>query len=746
MSPPSPFSGVDGLRGYSVGDIGGNVVEAHLPNRGGEEVTAAAAMIGNTFSVIGTLLGIGEAAIITARGESGSWVVAYQNGYSIAVDVESNVPTSNVEFAVRRGEWVPKVEWEIVDAEIQYVPPSTVQVPVVVAPPPKPAKDSPAVEMPRVPKPPAPRRNAESARPVFPSNAPNLATANARGLRRAFIRGDLKEARAIAGHLKMAFPSKDDPCGSGASADVIEPLITGIASTLSGDNDAALQHLERVSQTPDIGPSLDWIAITWCARASIASAEGLDKALKWAEAAGRLSKQLDVEARVVSARLVAEVCLYRKDLDHAERFADQARRLADSLADRDESGELSLLQARILLAAGKRLQAIQSAERAHAYRPLWVAPVVFLCRCALGESDLDRAQSLVAASFPGDAVPTEISRIARLLEAVRGSGVSTNAAAEFLELEESPASSACIARLEELAEAFPRLETVRDTLGWKLLKAGHRERASVVFERLSQRRDLPDDIRSSVLLALGYLAANKRHHSTPGAKVRATVEAAPRHLQTAKPATQSSSRMRVAKPIEMAGIEPPPASLTRVAMLENSNPAPHVGHGSPVFTGNLNHFCLPDVLEFLRAGRRTGTLLCSSVRGIGAVHLKNGCITGAAAPGTQSLRAMLLTRGKLTVAVADKAAALQQADTDSSPIGGVLVREGWASAEDVATCLRAQVSSAIAELLNWGDGQFAFDPEVIENSLAQQVEISLDPQAVLLDIYKGLDEQARELP
>ncbi|HEY5959143.1 MAG TPA: hypothetical protein VIV60_21445, partial [Polyangiaceae bacterium] len=363
---------------------------------------------------------------------------------------------------------------------------------------------------PHMSKPPAPRRQPASSAPLAEASESGrdavpirdkgvqLALANARGLRRAFARGDLKEARAIAEHLKHASSSHADPCGSGKSAEVIEPLLTGIASALFGDNKSALEHLSALIDRSDIGPSLTWIALVWCGRTSIASADGLDQALTWAEAAGHLSKQLDIEARIVSARLIAEVCLYRGDMEHAEKFVEQARRLSESAADREESGELSLLQARILLASGKRPQAVASAERAHVYRQHWVAPIIFLCRCAFGDADLERVKNLIAPFDKRDDAPIEVSQIVRLLECVKSAEVPTVTASEFLALNEAPPSSDCIRRLEALADAYPQLELIRDRLGWKLLKSGRYSRASEVFEQLSQRRDLPDHVRSSV--------------------------------------------------------------------------------------------------------------------------------------------------------------------------------------------------------------------------------------------------------
>ncbi|MGE5784512.1 MAG: DUF4388 domain-containing protein [Myxococcales bacterium] len=901
------FSDIDGVHGYCVGDTAGNTVDDHLTSDDSSTAIAVGVVVNHHFGEIGDCLGLGDFTMITARGETGSWLRAFMEGHSIAVRLDANVSPTKLEAAVRHGVWLPKADWEVSDAEIEYVPPNevpaqgtakvalaprvastaaTLSKPVEprLAPPVSPAAtlakplaasssssrtlsrppgassssatalskpprspsaapspvattlsnplgsppttaplaatgstasttlrakvNSPLADAVRTsghaqfdlsaqravvtealqpkppevttqlsgthpaamvtrpapiptpvvtgpaqtPKPPAPQSHAggsDSSIPVaavqVKTKGLQLAVANARGLRRAFARGDLKEARAIAEHLRHASPTPGDPCGSGTSAEVIEPLLTGIASTLFGDSKSALEHLLALTKRSEIGPSLTWIALVWCARACIASADGLEQALTWAEAAGRLSKQLDVEARIVSARLIAEVCLYRSNLEHAERFVEQARRISESVADRDESGELSLLQAKILFASGKRPQAVASAERAHVFRQQWVAPVIFLSRCAFGDGDIERVHGLIAPFHDRDDAPTEIVQVERLLASVRNADLPAATAAEFLALDEAPLSSSCIEQLEVLAGAFPRLELIRDRLGWKLLKAGRYGRAAEVFEPLSQRQDLPEAVRSSVLLALGCLAANRARNVSAGARVRASVDAAPGHLRLTKPPRGSSSRMRVAPIVDLVRIEPPPSFAENSQLGTGPSSVPQSRSASPIFTGSLLQFCLPDVLEFLRAGRRTGTLLCSSVRGIGAVHLRTGLIGGAAAPSTASLRDVLIAAGKLTAEIAAKAVAYQQQAQAHLPMGSILISQGWTSEEDIAASLRTQTYAAVAEVLQWGDGLFAFAPEYGEGETETQVEIALDPQAMLIDIYREIEERAGSL-
>lgn len=592
------------------------------------------------------------------------------------------------------------------------------------------------------PKPMSSFQETKSIPPAKPSLKPSLFIANARGLRRALVRGDINEARAIAEQLKDSVSPDNDLCGSGTSARAIDPLLGGIAATLSGDLAVALEPLRTLAEDSSNGPSLQWAAMIWLARAHAALTTGLDAAITWAEQAGHLSKQLDVESRTVSARIVAEICLYRKDWDHAARFVEQARKLSESLADRDESSEILILQAKILLVRGDRTQAVSVAERAHALRVDWSPPILLLAQCAFATGNVDRVVTLLRPFEHASERPGEIARLANVLAAVVRQRVSPAAAAEFLELVEQPPSKSVLERLEKLASSCPDNDDMWDALGWRLLRTGHTERAAAIFHNLSQRTNLSNEVRASVMLGLSFLVANRGDHYNSAAKIVASVSAAPKHLQVEKEPSYSSGHIRAARPVDVANLEPLSTNTPPTTVSTRPGPGPRT---APTFSGNLNHFSLPDVLEFLRAGRSSGTLLCSSVRGVGAVHLTKGFITGAAAPCTMTLRDLLISRASLTEERANKAVEMQKAGKPVVPIGTLLVRNGWCSKEDVADCLRVQIKLAMSELMKWGDGQFAFDPEATVTAQAGEIELAVDPQALILDIFREMDESAKEI-
>jgi hypothetical protein len=170
--------------------------------------------------------------------------------------------------------------------------------------------------------------------------------------------------------------------------------------------------------------------------------------------------------------------------------------------------------------------------------------------------------------------------------------------------------------------------------------------------------------------------------------------------------------------------------IVRKAM--QSIPAPR----GALFSGHLSHFSLPDTLEFLHAGQRTGTLLCGSVRGVGAIYVRKGTISGAASPKMAPLGQLLVARGTVTAADAEAVAQLQHSLRLAPPIGALMVSRGCCTATDVGDSLKSQISSAVCEIVQWGDGQFVFESEPEGASRNEQIEVSVDPLVLLHDISR----------
>ncbi len=120
------------------------------------------------------------------------------------------------------------------------------------------------------------------------------------------------------------------------------------------------------------------------------------------------------------------------------------------------------------------------------------------------------------------------------------------------------------------------------------------------------------------------------------------------------------------------------------------------------FSGDLGSFGLPEVLELMRVQRKTGALVISSPEGTGIVHLVQGRLTSASAPGGQ------------------RHPSRPSADPPSA--------EG---------ALR-QIVDALVEMLTWQEGAFSFHP----GAPAEVPAVSFDTQRVVMELFRVTDERA----
>ncbi len=162
-----------------------------------------------------------------------------------------------------------------------------------------------------------------------------------------------------------------------------------------------------------------------------------------------------------------------------------------------------------------------------------------------------------------------------------------------------------------------------------------------------------------------------------------------------------------------------------------------------VFTGDLQLFAVPDLLDFLESSRRTGTLVITTEDGIGAVDLHQGRITGAASPNGANMGDLLMESGAITEEQLQQAVKHQQSDSPNQLLGTIMVELDLVDHAALREALVKQVKGALLEMVVWTQGRFAFEPDKQEQSGDGDLEIELDTRGVLLDVLRQLDESNR---
>jgi|GEM_PF-2799198 len=738
------FAALPGIRGCCVGDLEGLPVDRHGESERARAMLLCSAALARALVALGSQLGLGVPGLVTTKGAKATLLTAYLADCTVAVDLEPNRPLKDVESALLETAWQVPHEWVVSDREIDYLPdqPRDPEPPVSRPPPRKSVgKDGRAAQLPPESSPATPR-SAPSARDVSESaatepgrRAPSVIEQCA-ALRRALIKGRLAYATQIAADLRQTPSPADHPFGSGDSENALRPLLNAIANILAGDNKAGLAQLEVVREASQIGPSLKWVAQIWSARASTSIGGNLDAASVYAESSLRLATGLDDEARAVSTLLLAEIRSNAGEPNRSLKLSFAARNLFADSGDSREIAACWLLEARVLSSLNRQKESLAAAENARACHPSWPAPVTFIVRHALGLGRLDAADLALATLLSHEPIPPEAERDRRLIEYVRLGDLPLATACLYLDLLEAPPGAKALQALQEIAAGFPEVFPFQETLGWKLLRAGEAPAARTVFARLNANDELPDDMRSSVLLGLGCLVSTEKDSAPSSVKLRAVVNAAPEHSVVEQPVVRvavSSPQPRKTDPMDLK---------VRGGLFTPNPTKPHIERPvrrampiGPSFSGTLQLFGVPDVLEILRAGQKTGTLVCSSAAGIGAVHLRSGKVTGAVAPSSRSLRDHLLACNAVTEDQLRMIDRMPDNAQDPCLIDVVLLEQGFVTPDQVREALRQQVVEAFAELVEWREGQFAFDPELVVTPTPSLVEVDLDPQNVLLEMY-----------
>ncbi len=124
--------------------------------------------------------------------------------------------------------------------------------------------------------------------------------------------------------------------------------------------------------------------------------------------------------------------------------------------------------------------------------------------------------------------------------------------------------------------------------------------------------------------------------------------------------------------------------------------------------GTLDAFSLPDIFQLLSFTKKTGTLHLRRGDCHGAVHLRDGAVTGGRADiSRQELGRRLLGAGLVDDEVLASAAEDLAADPSMS-LAQLLVRKGELPRETATAHAAEQVADTVFSLLRWPDGEFAF--------------------------------------
>jgi tetratricopeptide (TPR) repeat protein len=154
--------------------------------------------------------------------------------------------------------------------------------------------------------------------------------------------------------------------------------------------------------------------------------------------------------------------------------------------------------------------------------------------------------------------------------------------------------------------------------------------------------------------------------------------------------------------------------------------------------GSLKEASLPDVLQLLAMGRKTGCLAVTHRANFGYIFFDQGKICYASIVNRRDrIGDILVKGGAVTQSQLDAAIRAQSLHRDKR-IGELLVAQGAISLEGLHEQIRLQIEEAVYFLFTWMEGTFNFEADVKPEE--QDFLVSINPESLLLEGARRVDE------
>lgn len=154
--------------------------------------------------------------------------------------------------------------------------------------------------------------------------------------------------------------------------------------------------------------------------------------------------------------------------------------------------------------------------------------------------------------------------------------------------------------------------------------------------------------------------------------------------------------------------------------------------------GSLSEASLPDVLQLLAMGKKTGNLSVTHRNNFGSIFFDKGKICYAAIVNRRDrLGDILVKAGTISGAQLDQAIAAQSKNRDKR-LGEIMVDLGIVTRDQLNQQIRIQIEEAVYFLFTWAEGSFNFEADIRPEE--QDFLVSINPESLLLEGARRVDE------
>ncbi|MGH7677168.1 MAG: DUF4388 domain-containing protein [Gemmatimonadaceae bacterium] len=154
--------------------------------------------------------------------------------------------------------------------------------------------------------------------------------------------------------------------------------------------------------------------------------------------------------------------------------------------------------------------------------------------------------------------------------------------------------------------------------------------------------------------------------------------------------------------------------------------------------GSLREASMPDVLQLLSMGKKTGCLGVTNRGNFGYIYFLDGKISHASIVNRPDrIGDFLVKDGAITAEQLQAAVDAQEKQRDRR-IGDLLVELGHVTREVLHEHVRQQIEEAVYQIFTWTEGTFNFDAGVRPEP--HEVLVSIGPESLLLEGARRVDE------
>src|SRR5688500_2738536 len=154
--------------------------------------------------------------------------------------------------------------------------------------------------------------------------------------------------------------------------------------------------------------------------------------------------------------------------------------------------------------------------------------------------------------------------------------------------------------------------------------------------------------------------------------------------------------------------------------------------------GSLKEASLPDVLQLLAMGKKTGCLSVTHRSNFGYIYFDKGRICYASIVNRRDrlgdilVKSGLISQGQLDTAIE------QQGRERDKRLGEILIEQHAITREDLHRQMRLQIEEAVYFLFTWTQGTFNFEADIRPEE--QDFLVSINPESLLLEGARRVDE------